>query len=117
MAIRCPIPRTLLPLAAITMLVVGCQNMEDGQVAGAAFCACLQDNNPHTADQVVNQRTAQLICEGELVKRSHNYRVFKVDMQTHDTITEINWAERERSRRFANAFVHYVNKHCKVSSY
>ncbi|SFQ78835.1 hypothetical protein SAMN04515668_4367 [Hymenobacter arizonensis] len=48
-----------------------------------------------------------------MIEKYPLYRVFAVDMNYADTALVVDWAERERSRRFMLDFYQYLNAHCR----
>ncbi|WP_143080331.1 hypothetical protein [Hymenobacter arizonensis] len=64
-------------------------------------------------DPQVNYFTGFKICDGRMIEKYPLYRVFAVDMNYADTALVVDWAERERSRRFMLDFYQYLNAHCR----
>jgi hypothetical protein len=83
-----------------------CESDEsDGLKAAKEYCKCLSDNN-YKKDYFF----AVAVCEGEILKKYHYYRVFQIDM-SRPHYYQVSDEARDSAKIFIDDFFSYRNEH------
>lgn len=93
----------IIPIASI--LLIGCVDQYNPEQAAQDYCDCMRRNgSPEQYEYAFK------VCEGEMVKKYHYYRIFYVDMAHHELDKKVSDITRDSTKEFISRFMHYTNE-------
>jgi hypothetical protein len=99
----------IIVTSLILMSLFACAKKEkdDSATVGAAYCECMKEHGAPA-----NYEYATMVCDGEFVKKSRLYRLYRIEWKYDWLQKKMPVATKDSAELFAKQFEQYTHSHC-----